>query len=363
MCGDGLLPFVLAERSGDPTVVVHHGVPDASPPTFEFVYVGIGDACLQPTPWSCPFVGPSAITSNYTNYLTNRADRHYWLALLHGKCLYCTCHRANNDCYGALLAEAANSLLVEMGYGARPGDPTPGCASPTGTVEDSDLLSAQAYAECKDDVDYLPPENTPGSEELLTSRAPDDLVPRPMPWPQRWIDLVDDFRRESGTRRSKIWVIFSGTAGLTKEFAAEGWPTGPPIDVVIDPNYNLLNPLFMAIAVGIISEGRVFLLHLAPPCSSFSVALNSAQASAVRSSDAPTGLPELPKYKEDKVKLGNALAEAMVVLASAQARLGRFVQFEQPARSLMLTYPSVISMTKEFKFVAYQRDACVDGAP
>ena len=108
----------------------------------------------------------------------------------------------------------------------------------------------------------------------------------------------------------------------------------------------------MAIAVGIISEGRVFLHHLGPPCSSFSVALNSAQASAVRSSDAPSELPELPKYKEDKVRLGNALAEALVVLASAQARLGRFVQFEQPARSLMLTYPSVLSMTKEFKFVA-----------
>ena len=95
----------------------------------------------------------------------------------------------------------------------------------------------------------------------------------------------------------------------------------------------------MAIAVGIISEGRVTLLHLGPPCSSFSVALNSAQASAVRSSAAPSGLPGLPKHKEDKVRLGNALAEAMVVLASSQVRLGRFVQFEQPARSLMMSYP------------------------
>ena len=94
----------------------------------------------------------------------------------------------------------------------------------------------------------------PDSEGLLTPRAPDDIVPRPMPWPQQWIDLVDDFRRESGTRRSKAWGNFSTTAGLTKEFAADGWPTGPPIDVVVNPSYNLLNPLFMAIAVGIISE-------------------------------------------------------------------------------------------------------------
>ena len=63
------------------------------------------------------------------------------------------------------------------------------------------------------------------------------------------------------------------------------------------------------------------------------------------------------------MRLGNALAEAPVVLASAQARLGRLVQFEQPARSLMMSYPSVVAMMREFKFVAYQRDACVDGAP
>ncbi len=29
----------------------------------------------------------------------------------------------------------------------------------------------------------------------------------------------------------------------------------------------------------------------------------------------------------------------------------------------MLSYPSAVSMTREFNFVAYQRDACVDGAP
>jgi len=54
MCGGGMLPFVVAERSGDPVVVVHHGVPDASPPTFDFIYVGTWESRLQPTPWSCP---------------------------------------------------------------------------------------------------------------------------------------------------------------------------------------------------------------------------------------------------------------------------------------------------------------------
>ena len=72
LSGDGLL---LAERSGDPIVVVHHGVRGAPPPTFDFIYVGIGYRFLQPTPWSSPFVGPEATRYNCFNYVSNRADR------------------------------------------------------------------------------------------------------------------------------------------------------------------------------------------------------------------------------------------------------------------------------------------------
>ena len=72
------------------------------------------------------------------------------------------------------------------------------------------------------------------------------------------------------------------------------------MDVVVDPNSNLQNPLIMAIAVGIISEGRVLLLHLGPPCSSFSVALNSAQASAVRSAVPPFGAARTPGLQTGK---------------------------------------------------------------
>lgn len=71
MFGDGLLPFVLAERSGDPVVVLHHGVPDASTRTFEFAYVGTGASCLQPTPWSHPSGGQGQLAMTaLTTYLT-----------------------------------------------------------------------------------------------------------------------------------------------------------------------------------------------------------------------------------------------------------------------------------------------------
>ena len=57
-----------------------------------------------------------------------------------------------------------------MGYGVQPEGPSSGCTSPAGTEEGDDLLAAQAYVECKDDVDYVPPDNMPGSEELPASR-------------------------------------------------------------------------------------------------------------------------------------------------------------------------------------------------
>ena len=88
-----------------------------------------------------------------------------------------------------------------------------------------------------------------------------------------------------------------------------------PIDVCLDISFNLLNQLFLAIVVGIITEGRVLLLHLGPPCSSFSCALNNALASAVRSIRFLAGLEDLPPYKQGKVRLGNALADVMVTVA------------------------------------------------
>ena len=76
-----------------------------------------------------------------------------------------------------------------------------------------------------------------------------------------------------------MWEVFAGTFGLTRAFQNEGWPAAQPIDVVIDTSFNLINPFFLAIAVGMMSEKRALLLHLGPTCSSFSVALNSARAS------------------------------------------------------------------------------------
>ena len=95
------------------------------------------------------------------------------------------------------------------------------------------------------------------------------------------------------------------------------------------------------------------------------MALNSSSASAVRSAEFPAWLsdPDHPRCKQEKVQLGNALADAMVALASTQARIRRPAKLKLPARSLMFAYPPVSSMMPEFHVVAFQADACVVGAP
>lgn len=181
--------------------------------------------------------------------------------------------------------------------------------------DDEDLLSSEAYAHCKDDVGF-DSSQSPGLDGSLPSSQDGSLVPRPAPWPRTWELLVHAIRRDA---RPKVWEILSGTFGLTQAFADAGWPVAPPYDVVFDTSFVLQNPLFIAFVVRRIDEGRVQVLHIGPPRSSFSIALNSARASAVRSVDEPAGLYNIPECKKDKVRLGNDLADATVILASAQA--------------------------------------------
>ena len=80
----------------------------------------------------------------------------------------------------------------------------------------------------------------------------------------------------------------------------------------------MLNPFFMAVVIGILLEGRVLLLHMGPPCSSFSMAVNRFVTYAMRSYEYPLGLPGLLPYQQEKVDLGNAFADCCERLAAAQ---------------------------------------------
>ena len=134
--------------------------------------------------------------------------------------------------------------------------------------------------------------------------------------------------------------------------------------MIYDPDLNILNPaVFFAIVIAILREGRIDLLHLAPPCSTFSIILNTDPRTMVRSTAHPEGLPGLQGHKLEKVILGNALADSAATMLTVQDEALNLTQLEQPDRSLMRKYKPVEDALIKTGSYPYRRDSCVDGAP
>ena len=157
--------------------------------------------------------------------------------------------------------------------------------------------------------------------------------------------------------------MFAGKAGLTREFLRQGWPCGPPVDIVYNPDFDLLNPFFLAIVLGLIFERLIRVLHLGPPCSSFSMACNRFKRYAMRSSREPGGFKNLPPHRAQKVRLGNALADIAARLADAQEKAGHFWILEQPATSIMWLYGEVAGLISRITTFVATVDVCMFGAP
>ena len=160
-------------------------------------------------------------------------------------------------------------------------------------------------------------------------------APCHVPWPASWLQLVSDIR---GLERPTAWEVFSGMAVLTAEFVELGMTCAPPIDVAPNPEFDLLNASFLAVMVGILLSHLIDFMHVAPPCASFSIALNGWPASRVRTLESPEGLENLTAKQAFQVRIGNALAEAAATLIQAQNDAGNLFQLEQPAQSLMIEF-------------------------
>ena len=108
-------------------------------------------------------------------------------------------------------------------------------------------------------------------------------------------------------RWNLFWELFAGEAILSRTFENEGWRTGPPIDIVYTQAFNLLDPGFFMVVLGLILEGWVSVLHLGPPCSSVSMAFNGFASQQIKNSERPAGLDNLTEAQVTKVRLGNEL--------------------------------------------------------
>ena len=74
------------------------------------------------------------------------------------------------------------------------------------------------------------------------------------------------------------------------------------------------------------------------------MAVNRFVSYAMRSAKEPGGFSDLPPHREEKVRLGNALAQVAVRLAEAQEKAGNYWMLEQPATSLMWLYEPLATL-------------------
>ena len=88
--------------------------------------------------------------------------------------------------------------------------------------------------------------------------------------------------------------------------------------------------MFLGICLGLIFERRIRMLHVGPPCSSFSMSCNGCPSTMMRSEEHPEGLPFLSQIRREKVTLGNALAEVAVTRDLFAAILDRIARLAIP---------------------------------
>ena len=209
------------------------------------IYVGHGPhGCgMNPSPWGSPYASTSMADScpydeRFILYAEARADVVYWLRPLVGKKLICHC---SQKCH-------ATQLVALIGKHFKHGEVYRSSQPPFGLHEASCSVAPS-------DVAPVDPING-GSGDPMIAPYPGGS------WPDEWRALVENIR---GAPYGMAWEIFSGCQSITRALSHRGWTCAPPVDISYSSWFNVLNPVFASIIVGIILEGRITLLVLDPP--------------------------------------------------------------------------------------------------
>ena len=369
------LPRMKTSRSLRPAVV--HSDRPVGQDASRLIYVGCGrnDPQSRPSPFFNPFFflhQSDAIANDlFRSWLAVRMDLEFFLQPLLGMTLLCDCNRGLG-CHVHTLLRVMDRIF-----------PPPGACSPhfgfadiVRDVVPSPILQL-GVVDTHGDADLFDSDDSGHDGQVSSAWSrPDEIAKidetrrgtftslkfgreRPT-WPKSWLALISSIRMLG---MLCFWEIFAGAAGLTSAFANAGWPIAPPIDIFFCAEFGLLNPLFLGVCLGIIFGRRIRLLHVGPPCSSFSMACNGCMSTRMRSAKFPGGLPELSDVRRDRVTLGNALAEVAVKLCQAQSLAGGLWTWEQPWSSLMWIYHPVQAFLLKYREGMAYVDVCAFGAP
>ena len=121
--------------------------------------------------------------------------------------------------------------------------------------------------------------------------------------------------------------VCGGSGVLSEKMSAKGFVVGPIIDLSYSRHYDLTQGRTLEWLLFLVQNGRVRLLALEPPCTTFSPAAHPM----VRSYKQPRGFCQ----KSSKVWIGNKLAFACITLLRACAQCDVMAWLENPRRSKM----------------------------
>ena len=343
-----------------PSTVVHIDSQSACPPlSSNEVYVGSGVPGCQyfvPSIWSNPFDSFDLVSTDgeivsFQDYVESRVDWESWLSPLVGKTLVCSCDKGQGECHAEVLLAGVSVLLQNKLEEEK--------------EEEEEEMPALLDEDVSDEEDEQETDHKVVDKRTLwaaneTMGKRTSKVDAKPSWPASWHWLVAQIRAATTLI---FWEIFAGCAELTKQFAASGWETGPPVDFLWDPSWDVFHPEFLALLLGILFERRVRILHLGTPCSSFSMAFNRFPSHAIRDAAHPEGFPNLGEKQREMVETGNMLVYVGIALLKAQQKLGMIWTWEQPASSLQLLFPALVEVFSEFAVAYALSHICAYGAP
>ena len=135
--------------------------------------------------------------------------------------------------------------------------------------------------------------------------------------------------------------VFSGYGGFGEEVRSECQCETLFVDNARNPRHDLMDPSFVEVVCQAILHGLFFLVHMAPPCSSFSRARRPAIRAAGRWI---RGLPSLSPQQVRRVREGNALAQAAISMCFACLAADVGFSLENPKTSLLWDLPEMVNL-------------------
>ena len=276
------------------------------PPNYLYVGYGSKSFPIKPSPWLNPYYrSPSLGLELFRKYVSLRPDFEYFMGhVARASVVVCDCTTAPCCCHARVLVDFLPCKTGQSSF------------VPCSTPMDFHELCAMEQSSCEetfdDDETQVLCDEVIDDMDLIrvneTIRAP--AIGRQPCGPRIWNQLVAHVR---SFQVLLFCEIFAGSAVLTECMRESGWECAFPIDILYHPDFDLLNSFFLAIVIGLILEGRFALIHVAPPCSSFSMAVNRFWEYAMRSPTQPLGFDNLPPHRALKVRMGNALCEVAMV--------------------------------------------------